>query len=318
MRWKNIKTVMIVILLAVNVWLIYLLAGRYRAQTYLDSDLLRNTVEILARDEIYLTVDQLDARRRGADVYAAELCDDYFEQVAAIFTSSPVTEVFPTPTGMRFITEREETVSVSVGFDLTYVCAGASREAFSGLCTTIAGEGEPVAVGGFSLRSLRDTLDTLLSSTVSGGGSVAPAHAKLCFDAAWQQDGYTLMQCSQEMDEKKINGHTVVCLFDEEGKLLYLNGTWSFLSLAHNYSAQLYDQINILFMEKAALADLRASGEVEGAMTLESLSLCYILNTASDDDGRSMVYYSPAWRIRYVDGTEHLYSAVTGEPPAEE
>lgn len=27
MRWKNIKTVMIVILLAVNVWLIYLLAG---------------------------------------------------------------------------------------------------------------------------------------------------------------------------------------------------------------------------------------------------------------------------------------------------
>lgn len=203
MRWKNIKTVMIVILLAVNVWLIYLLAGRYRAQTYLDIDLLRNTVEILARDEIYLTVDQLDARRRGADVYAAELCDDYFEQVAAIFTSSPVTEVFPTPTGMRFITEREETVSVSGGFDLTYVCAGASREAFSGLCTTIASEGEPVSVGGFSLRSLRDTLDTLLSSTVSGGGSVAPAHAKLCFDAAWQQDGYTLMQCSQEMDEKK-------------------------------------------------------------------------------------------------------------------
>lgn len=71
-------------------------------------------------------------------------------------------------------------------------------------------------------------------------------------------------------------------------------------------------------MEKAALADLRTSGEVEGAMTLENLSLCYILNTASDDDGRSMVYYSPAWHIRYTDGTEHLYSAVTGEPPAEE
>lgn len=53
-------------------------------------------------------------------------------------------------------------------------------------------------------------------------------------------------------------------------------------------------------------------------MTLENLSLCYILNTASDDDGRSMVYYSPAWHIRYTDGTEHLYSAVTGEPPAEE
>lgn len=316
MRWKHIKTVMIAILLVVNVWLISLLVSRYRAQTYLDSDLLQNTVEILGRDEIYLTVDQLDARRRDADVYAAEMSDDYFEQLAGIFTTSSITEVFPTPTGMRFITESEETISVSDGFDLTYVSAGASRETMETLCAAIINGGETAAVGSFSLRSLRETLDSLLSSTVSTGGNVAPAHAKLCFDAAWQRDGYTLIQCSQEMDGRKINGHTVLCLFDEGGTLLYLDGTWSFLSLVRNYSAQLYDQINILFMEKAALADLRASGEVEGAVTLESLSLCYILNTAAADDGGSMVYYSPAWRIRYTDGSEHLYSAVTGETPA--
>ena len=71
MRWQHIKTVMIAILLVVNLWLGGLLINRNLTQNYLDKDVLQNTVEILGRDGILLSVDQLDAGRRTADLFSA-------------------------------------------------------------------------------------------------------------------------------------------------------------------------------------------------------------------------------------------------------
>ena len=315
MRWKSIKTVMIVILLGVNLWLIYLLVGRYTAQTYFGHDVLQNTIEILARDGILMTVEQIDPKKRDADVYEAEMGADYSDSVAAVFSASPIHEVFPTPTGVRMIADNGDTISFSGAFDINFLAGGQERETMAANAEWAVRAGEPLAPGQYALRDLREMLEARLD-TDTAGGTVASVHAKLSFDAAWRFGDYVLFRCSQALDGKKISGHTVDCLFDEAGNLLWLDGTWGFLSLVRNYSAQLYDQINILFNEKAALREQREA-DADGtpdSLTLSSMQLCYIINTAADGaTGGSRVYFSPAWQISYTDGTTRTYSAVTGE-----
>lgn len=315
MRWKSIKTVMIVILLGVNLWLIYLLVGRYMAQTYFGHDVLQNAVEILARDGIVLSAEQIDPKRRNADVYAAEKSVDYDDGVAAVFTASPINEVFPTPAGVRMIADNGDVISLNQGFGVSFLAGGEERETVTAIADWAVRAGDPLPPEQYALRGLREVLETRLNAETSGG-AVVTVHAKLCFDAAYRFGEYTLFRCSQEIDGKKISGHTVDCLFDADGSLIWLDGTWGFLSLVRNYSAQLYDQINILFIEKTARAEQRLGDPdaVPGTLTLASMQMCYILNVADDaETGGSHVYYSPAWQIAYTDGTVRTYSAVTGE-----
>jgi len=315
MRWKSIISVMIVILLGVNLWLAYLLVGRYAAQTYFSQEVLQNTIEVLARDGILVRTEQIDAKKRDADIYAAAMAADYSDSVAAIFTNSPIHETFPTPTGVRMIADNGDTLSFSGSFGINFVAGGMVGEEMSSIAEWAVRAGDAVDPGQYAMRGLREVLEARLDTDTAGGSGVT-VHAKLSMDAAYRFGDYVLFRCSQALDDMPISGHTVDCLFDETGRLLWLDGTWGFLSLMRNYSAPLYDQINILFMEKAECLEQReAEAETAAAtMTLSSMQFCYILHTAADPaEGGSRVYYSPAWEIVYTDGTTRTYSAVTGE-----
>ncbi|MBQ2767849.1 MAG: hypothetical protein IJF49_07215 [Clostridia bacterium] len=317
MRWNHIKTVTLCLLLIVNVWMIFLLVQRHIEQSYLNADALQNAVEILAEDEIYLPVDQLDQERRDAEIYAAVREEDYYESAAAFFTASPIADIFPTPSGLRILTEAGDSISFSTAYGVTFVRAGENRDALTERAAQIAAEGEKVSVHSFGLRNLRAKIEQCLNSTVGNGGGVA-ANARLHFDAAYRMDNLYLVRCSQTIDDRDVLSHSVLCLYTADGELLYLDGTWSFLSLMRNYSAQLYDQINILFIEKATVDELRAGGEISGALTMESLSLCYVLTSGgSADSGDTMVYFAPAWKITYTDGSSRVYHAVTGTSVAQ-
>ena len=314
MRWKSIKTVMIFILLGVNLWLVYLLAGRYMAQTYLGQDVLVNTVEILQRDGIVISSEQIDPKKRDADIYEAEMAEDYYDRVAEIFTASPIRETFPTPTGMRMIADNGDTMTFSGSFGVDYLAGGFEREEILAIAEFAVRTGDGLAPEQHSLRGLREMLAAALDSdTASGSG--ATVHAKLSFDAAWRFGDYLLFRCSQTLDGRPVGGHCVDCLLDEKkGELLWIGGTWSFLPLLRSYSAPLYDQINILFIEKAACLEARENdAEAPTTQVLDALEFCYMLNTTANSDGGKRVFYSPAWRIAYTDGTVRIYSAVTGE-----
>lgn len=315
MRWQHIKTVMIVILLAVNLWLGGLLINRNLMQNYLDKDVLQNTVEILGRDGILLSVDQLDPGRRDADLFSAPILDDYNMAVAEMLADSPAADVFPTPSGgIRVLTETGETLVLDEGFGLFYLPSGQERDVVAQLRGRLLTEGNAVSPGSFGLRELRRAVESLLSESVSGE-TASPARAQTEIVLAHRLGEYTLIRCRQTVDGREILGHVLDCLFAGDGTLLCLDGNWSFLPLSGNYSAPLYDQINILFMEKAAVDVLRERGDVQGALTLASLDLCYVLCHAEEADSRGDgVYYSPAWRICYTDGTERIYNAITGTP----
>lgn len=314
MRWKSIKTVMIFILLGVNLWLIYLLVGRYMAQSFFSQDALQNTVDVLARDGIFVEVGQIDPKKRDADIYEADMAVDYYDSVAAIFTSSPIHETFPTPTGMRMITVSGDALTFSGSFGVDYLAGGFEREEISAIAEFAVRSGDRLAPNHHSLRTLRETLAAALDRDTSVGAGVT-VHAKLSFDEAWRFGNYLLFRCSQTLDGRPVEGHTAECLLDETtGRLLWLGGTWSFLPLTRSYSAPLYDQINILFIEKAVCLEARAADADAPAMQeLAEMRFCYTLSTAANPDGGKRVLYAPAWQIVYRDGTSRIYSAVTGE-----
>ena len=313
MRWQHIKTVMIVILFGVNLWMIYLLVGRYTAQAYFSVDVLQNTVDILARDDIHLTVNQIDPRKRDAEIYEAVMSETYFTDVAAIFTDSPINEMFPTPTGVRLTADNQDTISLNNAFGINFLAGGQERKTMEVIAEWAVRAGEQLTPSHFSLRELRSSLEERLIIALTESGTVAPVHAKLSIDAVYRFGDYHLFLCSQEIDGLKLSAHTLQWLCDSAGNLLWLDGTWSFLSLVGNYSAQLYDQINILFIERDTLDALRETESV-GPMTVDEIRFCYVFHLAADKEtaGR-LVYYSPAWQICYIDGTQHTYNAVTGE-----
>lgn len=310
MRWNSIKSVMIAILLGVNLWLMYLLFGRYAAYSYFDETTLRNTAEILGRDGIAVAVEQIDARRRDAALYAAPMPEEYHETVATAFTHSPIAEGFPTPTGRRMIAENGDTVTITGTFGVNYLAAGQNREQMAESVEWALGLLEPIAPKQRSLRDLRERLSNCLTANSHDNTATTPAGTRIRYDAAYRFGEYTLLVCSQAIDGKPIAGHTVRALFDGAGTLVWLDGVWSFLPITGSYSAPLYDQINILFTERSAR--LSEAGEEEVSLTLSSMTFCYVLTPVSDGEGRT-VYYSPAWQIAYTDGSTVTYSAVTGE-----
>ena len=312
MRWNHIKTVTICLLLLVNVWLVVLLAQRYAERTYPDANALQNAVEILARDGIHLTTDQLSQARPDADIYEAALREDYYEIAAALFSSSPIDNVFPTPRGVRILTEAGDSLSFGSDYSVRYLRGGENRELLEKLAEQIPTQGELLSTGSLKLRKLRRNLRDLLESHVGSVGTAAVG-TRLSFDEIYRMGDYYLVRCSQTVDGLFLLDHQVNVLCSAEGELLFLDGTWSFLSLVRNYSAPLYDRINILFIEKDVVGDLRLLGEAAESLTLESLSLCYVPTSAPEMSGESAVYFSPAWRIAYTDGTVRVYHGITGK-----
>lgn len=312
MRWNHIKTVTICLLLLVNVWLIVLLAQRHAERTYPDADTLQNAVEILARDGIHLTADQISQARPDADIYGAIMREDYYEAAAALFSASPIDNVFPTPRGVRILTEAGDSLSFGSDYSVSYLRGGENREMLVSLAEQIPAQGEKLSPGSFKVRKLRQNLKDLLEAHVGAGGTAAVG-SRLTFDEICRMGDYFLVRCSQTVDGRLLLDHRVSALCSAEGEVLFLDGTWSFLSLIRNYSAPLYDRINILFIEKDAVGELRPLGEAAQSLTLESLSLCYVPTSSPGMSGESAVYFFPAWRIAYTDGTVRVYHGITGE-----
>ncbi len=313
MRWNHIKTVMIIILLIVNIWLIYLIAGRYMTREFLDGDVIRDTIEILGRSNVYISEDQIDVRKRDADIYTALRGENYFTDVVACFTDSSVDEMLPTPGGMRLVAESGDSFLLGEDFSVTYYAAEWDRTALSELCARAAAEGERISPDGFAFGRAKREIRRLLEGGVSAAGVVSVSHMRAEITEVRHFDGYYLVQCRQTLDGMPLGTNAVSCLCDEKGNMFRLDGVWSFCPPTGSYSAQLYDQINILFIEKAVLDELRDAGAQDGGIHLDSLRLCYVINTAEDGEGGTRVFYSPAWQISYTDGSERIYSAVTGE-----
>jgi len=93
----------------------------------------------------------------------------------------------------------------------------------------------------------------------------------------------------------------------KEDAVVGMSGEWCFSPLDASYSAQLLDQINILYTVKDRI--LEARGEAGLPVTVDSLKLGYTSYFGGDGD---RFYLIPAWKLTLEDGETYTINALNG------
>lgn len=311
MDLKRIKTVMIVILLAINAFLIYNIASDYFEKNYIDDATLQNTAQILSRSGIDIDLSCVPSKKLTSSIYESFFLDDYNEKAAVLLSGSEIENAFSVPDGMRFVAKNGDQIEFSDRFGVVFTSAEANRYiAFSEIISSaFAMESLPVDKDDAVVARLKD----LLSSDASPTVGYAKMDVSCTGNYFVESTGYRILKFTQTMDKVPVYGHDVFCVIEGE-KLIYMEGIWSFLPTDAKYSSQLYDQVNILFMEKKSIDQIRADREkagieVQTEYRVEKVDSVYCTYF---NDGKTGVYFIPAWRITYDDGSESVYDAQSG------
>lgn len=309
MDLKRIKTVMIVLLIAVNAFFLYNIISNYRENNYIDDATISNACEILEKSEIYVERAAVPKKKIDLSVYESFFYDSHNESIVEAVSGSGVERTFSLPDGMRFVSENGDTVEFTGQFGISYLSHAAKREDdFEKIIEDAVFRGEA-----FIVESVYKKTKNMLSDDVSP--TVGPAKLGVVCAATHFDDksGYSVIKFTQTMDGTPIYSHDVFCVFDGE-ELLYMSGLWCFLPTDAKYSSQHYDQINILFMEKKNIEKEReenkdAEENAEPEYRIEKVDAVYCTYFNNDKSG---VYFIPAWRITYGDGRESVYDAGSG------
>ncbi len=284
MNWKNIKTFLIILLLAVNIFLSAMLLGRTRLKVY-DKEATGNISVLLldggiSADEKFLNLKDNDSR-----VYVCNIESNYSAKVANKLMGE-YEEVFATPGGAEFF-GKDSSLKIGEDFSLSY-----SKNGFDVSEPKDDMNKDEIKEFSEKLSMFLDTDFKILS--------------------AKKQDSTEYALIMQTFDEKNIQNHTLKCYF--EGDLpVYLDGTWCFLSIDESFSAHTLDSVNILFIEKSALELAREKDEnIPEKLTVDNMSICYCSHISLDG---SKLYLMPSWRIEWKENgiEDTYYNAVNGE-----
>ncbi len=311
MDLKRVKTVMIIILIAINAFFAYNIVSDHYEQNYIDETTVVNAIEILSRDGINVDFESFPKKRISLPIYESRFFDSYNENVVSLLSGSAVERTFSLPGGMRFVSQNGDTVEISGRFGVVFLSCNADRYMAYSKIIDDALSSNGSAVSSAVLEDIKQKLVSDVSASV-GYAKMGAECVSVHYDPASE---YHVAVFSQTMDGVQIHGHDMFCVIEGEN-LLYMEGLWSFLPTDEKYSSQLTDQINILFMEKKRLEDESKELEENDAFDIERESVriesidnvyCTYLN-----EDRMGLYFIPAWRITYDDGTESVYDAQSG------
>ncbi len=284
MNWRNIKTFLMILLIAVNIFLAAMLIGRTRLKVY-DKEAVSNISALLKEGGIIASEKFLNLRDDDSRVYVCNIENNYSENVAKKLMSE-YDEVFATPDGAEFF-GKDSSLKLSDDFGLTY-----SKIGFEIPCIEHEMNKEEI-------KSFEDKIASLLGTDFK-------------IISAKKQDSIEYALIMQTFDEKNIQNHTLKCYFEGDSPL-YLDGTWCFLSIDDSFSAHTLDSVNILFIEKSALELAREKNEsISENLTVENMSICYCSHISLD---ASKLYLMPSWRIEWKENgiDDSYYNAVNGE-----
>ena len=284
MNWKNIKTFLIILLVAVNIFLAAMLIGRTSLKVY-DKEAVGNISALLSEGGISAGDKFLNLKDNESKVYVCNIENDYSENVA-IKLMGEYDEVFTTPDGAEFF-GKDSSLKLGDDFTLTY-----SKTDFNipDSCNQMNDD---------EIETLKEKISLVLGNDFE-------------IISAESSDSVQCATIMQTFDKKNIQNHTLKCYFDGDS-LSYLDGTWCFLSIDDSFSAHTLDSVNILFIEKSALELAREKDEnIPDSLTVENMSICYCSHISLD---ASKLYLMPSWRIQWKENgiEDSYYNAVNGE-----
>ena len=283
MNWKNIKTFLILLLLAVDLLLGYLCVDYYFSRDYTQRDTAEDAAAVLAAQGVEVSSDLLAARVDRAPVRSCAYArEDYLRFVISLLFGGDADGFYLTPDGLRAETAAGDIAIVGKDFSLYFV--GAGRDA--SVIEAAYAKGYAATA---DVSASRAALETLLALPEGGEKELAATSA----------DGYVFFAVSAAAGGIPLCGGD--CVFGFVGdRLVYAAGSYLFLSTAEGESEPLLTRANILFSEQRR----GARGKVV------SLTLCY---APYEDEAEGALLLMPAYRVDYADGSASVVNALTGE-----
>ncbi len=309
MNWSSVKNLLILMLVAANVFLLYNISVQRRSLAYIDEDEVMDAVSLLYDRGLPVDVECIPLRRFDADIYESVYGEDYFNRTAELLSGSKRQNATIIPNGMMIVTENNDSFEFDNSLGFVYTKNNINQTA---AYTDINADNfdDYAAVYTKPGKSQAAAAESVVVGFLSAGyGSESLFDIRVDGCIQDPNSGNYYIKASQLIDELPVYGHGAVCVVSS-GELVAAWGHWYFFDFDTSYNSDLYDQVNILFSDLETLEGLRES---ESAQTSEeplpgvvSVDACFATYWNAE---KTALYFIPAWQIGHSDGTLIVYNA---------
>lgn len=324
MNWSSVKNLLIMILVAANLFLVFNIIRQDRTRNYISDEEIKSAVVLLSERGLIVPRSAVPEKKFKAAVYESLYSDEYFTEAAQAMTNSERELILSLPNGSFSITAKNgETVDFDTEFGFVYSKYSTSdTAAYTDITAdnfgTYKAEGE--AMSGGRLKALSKKAEAFLNS---GAFSDNALRAEV-YDGYYDADtGYSVLLAVQSVNGYNIYSHNAVCVFSND-TLIFAQGRWYFAPLNEDYTTELRDQINILFEDLSALKTVvlldsqsengvwpenipEASEEIDLEIpAVKSVNSCYVIYWGAD---KTALYFIPAWQVDHINGLTIVYNA---------
>lgn len=295
METKGIKTVIIVLLAAANIFFVFNITLLNLRMRNIPAEMIENAAAILRERRIYVDAGTISARRPVNYIYEGLHSYENYYEIAGSFSGASDEEVrigvirIPGVTAFNvgeFKFRFEEHMQVEiVRADYWDGDAGQQAELLAGH-TGFSGSDENRAA-----RIIRDFLRAYPRQDARTGFRII----------GMKQDGTRdKVLINQTVGDILISSHTAFVIISG-GEVKYFSGRWYFGPFVASHREPLLDSVNILFRS------LEQDGETLAGARLESMEKQY---TVMPYGGR--FYLVPAWVLSFDDERRFSYDMITG------
>ena len=302
--WRIVKITLAVVLVLANLFMILFLDSVFRADAYIPEETIRQARELLRSDGIVIGQRVVDSKKVNLPIYEGTLPQDYHASVAAGLSGSDVIRSFDAPNGVVISMANGDRYTFSDGFDIRYT-AGISTE-------TVSVEAEDVSALSPLSAGMEDSVRRAVSKFLGRAGAAhSDQSASLTYTVVdYGRDdatGILYCVCEQAVDRRSLADFRAVFAVSD-GKVVGMSGSWCFASTDGIYSAQLLDQINILYSVRNRILEERGNA-TDSREEILSLEIGYAVYFRSDTES---FYLIPAWIVQTGSGKTYSINAVDG------
>lgn len=312
MNWASVKNLLILMLLAANIFLVYNISVQDRTKNYISESELRDAVDLLSERGQKVDPSGISSKRFSAHIYESLYPGDdaYVVSTASALsgTDQSLLRVYPMPDGSTRVSTgssggRFKNMEFTKDFSFSYWIGGNQSDT---AYTDITVDELEKVLGELDLLP-KTRLAALSKLTFAFLGvseqDESGLYAQVDGGYSDRESGVSYLLVSQRLDGIPVFRHRVVCVFRGD-ELTAASGRWFFESIGASYEYDLYDQISILFTNRNNLASKTDPGEELPAVV--SMSSCY--STYMNPD-KTALYFIPAWRINHDNSLIEVYNA---------
>ena len=307
MDTKKTKTLLIVILLAVNIFFIYNVISLNVNTVSIPAEAIQDAANVLSANGFIVSPAQIPDRHVSNFIFEGSYERGSFEEIVRAITGAEMVTPLPLPErrisyiagDFRFDFGDIETEYDNFRFTIEIIDP-LYRRGIS-VPTDISArikslEEYGIRAGNAELREAERIITSFIypASRDNRGLKIS----------AYSSNGkITEITAFQTVDGLRIDSHDIYIIISE-GEVVFVTGKWYFNSIESQYRMPLLDSVNILF--RALESD---GGFITSGVRFIGMELIYSLVWHEP----SRFYLIPSWELSFSDGTRLVYNTLTGD-----